>query len=60
MMEEDVVKVADPKGKHDLDRVAYRHGYQDTTIPMGNQRLAIEYPRVKEYHRKSGTTYPGL
>jgi putative transposase len=47
MMEEDVVKVAGPKGKHDPDRVAYRHGYQDTTIPMGNQRLAIKRPRVR-------------
>jgi hypothetical protein len=47
MMNQDVEAVAGPKGKHDLNRTAYRHGFQATTIPMGNQRLAIERPRVR-------------
>jgi putative transposase len=47
MMEQDVEAVAGPKGKHNPDRTAYRHGYQSTTIPMGNQRLAIERPRAR-------------
>lgn len=34
-------------GKHNPDWTAYRHGYQLTTIPMCNQRLAIERPRLR-------------
>ena len=47
LMEQDVEAVAGPKGKHNPDRAAYRHGSQATTIPMGTQRLAIERPRVR-------------
>jgi len=47
MMNQDVEVVAGPKGKHDPNRTAYRHGSQPTTISMGNQRLAIERPRVR-------------
>lgn len=47
MMDQDVEAVAGPKGKHDPNRTAYRHGSQTTTIPMGTQRLAIERPRVR-------------
>lgn len=47
MMDQDVEAVAGPKGKHDPNRTAYRHGSQATTIPMGTQRLAIERPRVR-------------
>ena len=35
MMDQDVEAVAGPKGKHDPNRTAYRHGSQATTIPMG-------------------------
>jgi len=35
------------KGKHDPNRTAYRHGFQDTTVPMGSQRLALKRPRVR-------------
>ena len=47
MMNQDVEALAGPKGKHDPNRTAYRHGSQATTIPMGNQRLAMERPRVR-------------
>ena len=47
MMDQDVEEVAGPKGKHDQNRTAYRHGSQATTIPMGTQRLAIERPRIR-------------
>jgi transposase-like protein len=47
LMDQDVESLAGPKGKHNPNRTAYRHGSQDTTIPMGNQRLAIERPRVR-------------
>jgi len=44
MMNHDVEALAGPEGKHDPNRTAYRHGSQATTIPMGNQRLAMERP----------------
>lgn len=47
MMNQDVEAVAGPKGRHDPNRTAYRHGFQATTIPMGNQRLTIERPRAR-------------
>jgi putative transposase len=47
LMDQDVATVAGPKGKHDANRTAYRHGFQDTTVPMGNQRIAIKRPRVR-------------
>ncbi len=47
MMDQDVEAVAGPKGKHAPERTAYRHGTQKTTIPVGNQRLGIERPRVR-------------
>lgn len=58
MMEQDVAAVAGPKGKHDPDRTAFRHGYQDTTVPMGNQRLAIKRPRVRDITRNRELPIP--
>jgi putative transposase len=46
-MEQDVESMAGPKGKHNPERTAYRHGTQSTSIPMGNQRIAIDRPRVR-------------
>jgi len=47
LMEQDVETVSGPKGKHNPERTAYRHGFQETTVPMGNQRIAIKRPRVR-------------
>ncbi len=47
LMDQDVEAMAGPKGKHDPNRKAYRHGLQDTTVPMGNQRIAIKRSRVR-------------
>jgi len=58
MMDQDVEAVAGPKGKHDTNRTAYRHGAQATTIPMGNQRLAMERPRVRSIDTKQELPIP--
>ena len=47
LMDQDVEAIAGPKGKHDPNRTAYRHGFQDTTVPMGSQRLALKRHRVR-------------
>lgn len=44
LLDQDVEATAGPKGKHDPNLTAYRHGFQDTTVPMGSQRLAIKRP----------------
>lgn len=58
LMEQDVEAVAGPKGKHDPNRAAYRHGFQGTTVPMGNQRIAIERPRVRSTRTKEELPIP--
>ena len=47
LMDRDVEDMAGPKGRHNPNRVAYRHGFQATTVPMGSQRIAITRPRVR-------------
>jgi len=47
-----------PKGKHDPNRTAYRHGSQAATIPMGNLRLAMERPRVRSIETKQELPNP--
>ncbi|MGI6128879.1 MAG: IS256 family transposase [bacterium] len=58
LMDQDIEAVAGPKGKHDTARTAYRHGFQDTTIPMGNQRLAIKRPRARSIETNAEIPIP--
>ena len=34
LMEEDVTRIAGPKGKHNPQRQAYRHGHEDSSVTM--------------------------
>ena len=47
MMEEDVTALVGPKGKHNTDRVGYRHGTEETSVVLGGQRVSIQRPRVR-------------
>jgi putative transposase len=47
LMEEEVVDVVGPKGKHDADRTAVRHGHEAGEVTLGGRRLAAERPRVR-------------
>ena len=47
LMAEEVEDVCGPKGKHDSDRTAYRHGSDDGTVTLGGRRVAIERPRMR-------------
>src|SRR5712691_11092737 len=47
LMEEEVTEVVGPKGKHDLDRSAVRHGHEAGEVTLGGRRLAVERPRVR-------------
>lgn len=47
LMAEEVEEVCGPKGKHDPDRVAYRHGTDDGEVTLGGRRVQIERPRMR-------------
>ena len=47
LMEADVTEVAGPKGRHNPDRSAYRHGHEDATVALGGRRVPVRRPRVR-------------
>ena len=47
LMCEEVEEVCGPKGKHDPDRVAYRHGSDDGEVTLGGRRVQVTRPRMR-------------
>lgn len=47
LMELEVDEVVGPKGKHDRDRTAKRHGHEDGSMTLGGRRVAVRRPRVR-------------
>ena len=47
IMEAEVDDVVGPKGKHDRDRTAKRHGHQDGSVTLGGRRVPVSRPRVR-------------
>jgi putative transposase len=47
LMEESVVALAGPKGKHNPDRTAVRHGHEQGSVTLGGRRVAVQRPRVR-------------
>jgi transposase-like protein len=47
LMEEEVCEVVGPKGKHDPDRDAVRHGHETGEVTLGGRRVQVERPRVR-------------
>src|SRR6266705_6917079 len=47
LMEEEVVEVVGPRGKHDRERVAVRHGHEAGEVTLGGRRVPVERPRVR-------------
>ena len=47
LMAEEVADVVGPKGKHNPDRTAVRHGREDGEVTLGGRRVAVERPRVR-------------
>ena len=47
MMAEDVSAACGPKGKHDPDRTAVRHGSEAGSVTLGGRRVPIERPRIR-------------
>ncbi|MGV1050504.1 MAG: IS256 family transposase, partial [Solirubrobacterales bacterium] len=47
LMETDVTAVCGPRGKHDPDRAASRHGTEAGSVTLGGRRVAVRRPRVR-------------
>ncbi|MCA1822620.1 MAG: IS256 family transposase, partial [Pseudonocardia sp.] len=47
MMESDVTAVCGPKGRHDPERGAVRHGHGRGSVTLGGRRVAVERPRMR-------------
>ena len=47
MMNADVEAACGPKGKHDPDRSAVRHGVGDGSVMLGGRRVAVQRPRMR-------------
>ena len=47
LLEEEVVEVVGPKGKHDPQRSAVRHGHESGEVTLGGRRVQVERPRAR-------------
>ena len=47
MMEESVIVLAGPKGRHQPERTAVRHGTEAGSVTLGGRRVPIRRPRVR-------------
>ncbi len=47
MMQDSVTALCGPKGRHDVDRSAVRHGREDGSVTLGGRRVPVRRPRVR-------------
>jgi transposase-like protein len=47
LLEEEVDDVVGPKGRHNAERSAVRHGHESGEVTLGGRRVAVERPRVR-------------
>lgn len=47
LMEADVTAVCGPRGRHDPDRTATRHGSEAGSVTLGGRRVPVRRPRVR-------------
>ena len=47
MMDESVAALAGPKGRHQSERVAVRHGTEAGSVVLGGRRVPVRRPRVR-------------
>ena len=47
LLEAEVDQVVGPRGKHNRDRTAVRHGHEDGEVTLGGRRVGFERPRVR-------------
>jgi putative transposase len=47
LMETEVTEVVGPKGRHNPDRLAKRHGHDDGSMTLGGRRVPVSRPRMR-------------
>ena len=47
LIEAEVCEVVGPKGRHDPDRTAVRHGHGDGEVTLGGRRVPVSRPRAR-------------
>lgn len=47
LMEAEVDQIVGPKGKHDPDRDAKRHGHENGSMTLGGRRVKVKRPRMR-------------
>jgi hypothetical protein len=47
LMQAEVTELTGPKGRHDQDRSATRHGSEAGTVTLGGRRLPMRRPRTQ-------------
>jgi len=47
LMEADVAAVCGPRGRHDPERTAVRHGRERGSVTLGGRRVGVERPRMR-------------
>lgn len=47
LVDAEVTELVGPKGRHDPDRTAYRHGSEEGRVTLGGRRVPVRRPRVR-------------
>jgi putative transposase len=47
IFEEEMLRLVGPRGKHDPQRKAYRHGQEDRQLTLGGRRVEVQKPRAR-------------
>ena len=58
LMEESVIALAGPKGRHDPTRIAVRHGTEDGSVALGGRQIPVRRPRVRTADKTSELAVP--
>jgi putative transposase len=58
LLEADVTSKAGPRGRHDPNRVAKRHGTDPAKVPMGGRMVGVLKPRVRSADGSKEITLP--
>src|SRR5690242_19306650 len=59
MMEADVTAACGPKGRHDAERSATRHGHGPGSVTLGGRRVAVTRPRMRAVDGSGELPVPG-
>jgi putative transposase len=58
LLEDEATALAGPRGRHDPERVAVRHGYDAGEVTLGGRRVPITRPRLRSADRSAEVVLP--